>query len=140
MTQSHELCFFDSETYQEDTFDDITDSFESCNNITTKINKPENILLQPLFNLFLINIIKKNCQLSTLHARTSTSLLLRKTYRSTFTVSNVKCRSETVAADTIYSDSPAIDDGSTYGQLFVGTKTLVTDAYGMKSEKNYYLL
>jgi hypothetical protein len=37
--------------------------------------------------------------------------------------------------DMVFSDVPAIDDGSTCAQLYVGTKSTVTDVYGMKSEK-----
>ena len=30
-----------------------------------------------------------------------------------------------------------MDDGSTFAQLFVGNKTLVTDVYGMKTDKQF---
>ena len=55
-----------------------------------------------------------------------------------FPTFNVKRRSEPVAIENVYSDAPAVDDGSTCAQLFVGTKTLVTDAYGMKTDKNFF--
>lgn len=56
-----------------------------------------------------------------------------------FTISSLKVlqRSEPVATDTVYSDTPAIDDESTCAQIFVGTKTLVTDAYGVKSDMQF---
>jgi len=38
-----------------------------------------------------------------------------------------------IATNTIYSDTPTIDGGEIYAQIFVGTKTLLTDIYGMKS-------
>jgi hypothetical protein len=34
-----------------------------------------------------------------------------------------------VATDTIFSDTPAVDNGSTCAQIFVGMDTLVTDAW-----------
>ena len=37
----------------------------------------------------------------------------------------------------MYSDIPAIDNESTCAQLFVGTKNLVTDVYGMKTDKKF---
>ena len=37
----------------------------------------------------------------------------------------------------IYSDTPAIDDGSLFAQVFIGTETQLVDAYGMKSEKQF---
>ena len=50
---------------------------------------------------------------------------------------NVRRRNEPVATDTVYSDTPAIDDGSTSAQIFVGTETLLTDVCGMKSDKQF---
>jgi hypothetical protein len=38
-----------------------------------------------------------------------------------------------VATDTIQSDVTAIDGGEKYTQIFVGTKSLITDVHGMKS-------
>ena len=45
--------------------------------------------------------------------------------------------SEDVATDTIFSDTPAVDDGSTMAQFFCGHDTLVCDAYGIKSVKQF---
>ena len=47
--------------------------------------------------------------------------------------------SEDVAADTIFSDTPAVDDGSTMAQFFCGHDTLVCDAYGIKSTKQFII-
>jgi len=44
---------------------------------------------------------------------------------------------EPVATDTVYADTPAIDDGSTCAQIFVGRESLVTDVYGMKTDKEF---
>ena len=83
------------------------------------------------------NLIKKTFQHSTQYACTPASSILKKTYRSPFPALNVKRRSEPVSTDTVYSDTPAIDDGSTCAQFFVGTKTLITDVYGMKTDKQF---
>ena len=45
--------------------------------------------------------------------------------------------SEDVATDTIFSDTPVVDDGSTMAQFFCGHDTLVCDAYGIKSTKQF---
>ena len=45
--------------------------------------------------------------------------------------------SEAVATDTIFSDTPAVDDGSTMAKFFCGRDTLVCDAYGIKSTKQF---
>jgi hypothetical protein len=42
-----------------------------------------------------------------------------------------------MATDTIYADIPAVDDGATQAQVFFGTKTTVTDVYGMKTDKQF---
>jgi hypothetical protein len=50
---------------------------------------------------------------------------------------NVFCRQEDVACDIVYSDVPAISDGSTAAVIFVGTNTQVTDFYGIKTDKQF---
>ena len=65
------------------------------------------------------------------------STLLKKHYKSPFPALNVHRRDEAVATDTVYSDTPAIDDGSTSAQFFCGMKSLVTDIYGMKTDKQF---
>ena len=62
---------------------------------------------------------------------------MKKIYHSPFPALNVKSRSEPVATCTVYCNTPAIYDGSTCAQLFVGNKTLLTDVYGMKSDKKF---
>ena len=47
---------------------------------------------------------------------------------------NVKHRDEHVATDTVYSDTYAVDNGRKQLQIFVGTKTMFTDVYGMKTD------
>ena len=52
-------------------------------------------------------------------------------------VSSIPRCSEDLATDTIFSDTPAVDDGSTMAQFFCGHDTLVCDAYGIKSTKQF---
>ena len=73
--------------------------------------------------------------MSTQHASTLESALIKKTYSSPFAALNVNRRNESVATCTIYGDASAIDDGSKCVQAFVGTKNLVSDVYRMKSDK-----
>ena len=56
---------------------------------------------------------------------------------SPFPACNVHCRNKPLATDTIFSNTPAIDSGATCAQIFVGTKSMVTSAHGMKSEKQF---
>ena len=61
--------------------------------------------------------------------------MMKKTCNSTFTALNVKLRIEPVATDIVYCDASAMYDGSKCTQVFVDTKTLVSDVYGMKHDK-----
>ena len=62
---------------------------------------------------------------------------MRKHFKSRFPVFNIPRQSEEVATDTIFSDTPAIDSGVTMAQIFVGKRTLVTDVYPLKSQKQF---
>ena len=62
---------------------------------------------------------------------------LKKHFKSRNPVFNIPRRNEAVATDTIFSDTPAINDGSTMAQFFVGQDTLVCDTYGIKSQKQF---
>ena len=68
---------------------------------------------------------------TTQYACMTMSDILKNNYKSTFTEINVYCCYEPVATDIIFYDTPAIDNGSTWSQLFVGTKSLVSDVYGI---------
>ena len=50
---------------------------------------------------------------------------------------NVPRRHESVATDTVVSDTPAVDSGVKQAQVFVGRDTLVADAYPMNSGKQF---
>ena len=52
-------------------------------------------------------------------------------------VSSIPRCSEDLATDTIFSDTPAVDDGSTMARFFCGHDTLVCDAYSIKSTKQF---
>ena len=56
---------------------------------------------------------------------------IKKHFKSRNPVFNIPRHSEAVATDTIFSDTPAVDDGSTTAQFFCGCDTLVCDAYGI---------
>ena len=62
---------------------------------------------------------------------------IKKHFKSRNPVFNIPRRSEAVATDTIFSDTPAVDDGSTMAQFFCGRDTPVCDAYGIKSTKQF---
>ena len=50
---------------------------------------------------------------------------------------NIPYQQESVATNMVFLDTPAIDDGSMYAQIFVRRKSLVTDVYGMKTDQEF---
>ena len=50
---------------------------------------------------------------------------------------NIPRRHDSVATDTLFSDTPAVDSGVKQAQVFVGRDTLMADAYPMKSGKQF---
>ena len=59
---------------------------------------------------------------------------IKKHFKSRNPVFSIPRCSEAVATDTIFSDTPAVDDGPTMAQFFCGHDTFVCDAYGIKSK------
>ena len=53
---------------------------------------------------------------------------LKKHFKARNPILNIPRSNEDAAVDTIMSDTPAVDDGSTMAQIFVGRDTLVCDA------------
>ena len=58
-------------------------------------------------------------------------------FKSPFPALNVNQRKESVAADTVYADVPAVDCGHTQAQFYCGTSSLVCDVFGMKINKQF---
>ena len=91
--------------------------------------------MRPKFGWLSTDTIRETFKRTTQYVRLPGSEILKKRYKSPFPALNVYRREEPVAMDTVFSEVPAIDDGSTCAQLYVGTKSTVSDVYGMKSEK-----
>ena len=94
--------------------------------------------LRPFFLHQPVNTVKRTFEATTQFARTNIgSLQLKKTFKTPFPACNIHRRNEAVATDTVFSDVAAIDDGSMAAQIFVGRESLVTDVYGVKTEKQF---
>ena len=83
------------------------------------------------------DIVAATFNATTAYARSTHTIPLRRHFMSRFPALNVHRRHEPVATDTVFSDTPAVDDGATFAQLFVGRNSLVTDVYPMKSIKQF---
>jgi hypothetical protein len=46
----------------------------------------------------------------------------------------VKRRNESVATDTVFSDTPMVDSGVTCAQLIIGRESLVADVYSLNMD------
>ena len=93
--------------------------------------------LRPKFGWLPTDIIKRTWDTTTQFYRMPMSTHLKKTYKSPFPALNVHCRNEDLATDYIYSDTPAVNDGSTGAQFYVGTESMVCNVYGVKLQKQF---
>jgi hypothetical protein len=93
--------------------------------------------LHPHFVWLPTDIIKRTFEVTTQYARMPLNTILRKRFKSPNPAVNIRRRDEPVAMDTIQSNVPAVDGGEKYVQIFIRTKSLVTDGYGMKSPAQF---
>jgi len=84
------------------------------------------------------DVIKRTFDATTQFARSGwISGRIYDTHRAPFPALNVTRRNESVATDTFYSGTPAVDDGATSAQFFVGTQTKFVEVYGLKSDSHF---
>ena len=118
--------------YAHTSVEDTHNTYLNFNHVVQRA-PPDYASLQRFFAYLPVDIIKRTFANTTQYAKTTLSTILKKHYKSPFPAFNVRRRDEPVATDYIYSDTPAVDDGSTGAQIFVGTKSMVVDAYGCKT-------
>ena len=100
--------------------------------------EPDWNALRPFFAWTSPSSIQDTFNVTTRHGTAPhTQDYIKKHFKSRNPVFNIPRRSEAVATDTIFSDTSAVDDGSTMAQFFCGRDTLVCDAYGIKSTKKF---
>ena len=100
--------------------------------------EPDWNALRPFFAWTSPSSIQDTFNVTTRHGSAPhTEDYIKKHFKSRNPVFNIPRRSEAVATDTIFSDTPAVDDSSTMAQFFCGRDTLVCDAYGIKSTKQF---
>jgi hypothetical protein len=119
--------FYDASTYSYD-----------VNEAHTTADTPEEYeKLRRFFGWIPAAIIKDTFKCTTRWARYTGTYPLRKHCKSHFPDLNVHQRNENVATDTIFLDTPAVDNGSTCAQIFVGTESLVSNSDGIKSDGEF---
>jgi hypothetical protein len=104
---------------------------------TTAKRSPDFQLLRPFFGWMSANIIQKTFEHTTQYARLRTGTMLKKAFKSPHPAMKVNRRNEDVACDIIYSNVPAIFDGTTADVIFFGTSSKFTDVHGIKCENQF---
>ena len=113
-------------------------SVSTVNLHQSSLQEPDWNALRPIFAWTSPSSIKDTFNVTTRHGTAPhTQDYIKKHFKSRNPVFNIPRRSEAVATDTIFSDTPAVDDGSTMAQFFCGHYTLVCDAYGIKTTKQF---
>ena len=116
---------------------------EICSVFTAHLHQsspqePDWNALRPFFAWTSPSSIKDTFNVTTRHGTAPyTQDYIKKHFKSHNPVFNIPRCSEAVATDTIFSDTPAVDDGSSMVQFFCGCDTLVYDSYGIKSTKQF---
>ena len=92
--------------------------------------------LRPYFGWVNKHTIEKTFHKTTQWDVVSTRYPMRNHFKSRFPAFNIPRCSEEVATDT-FSDTPAIGSGVTMAVIVVGKRSLVTDVYPLKSQKQF---
>jgi hypothetical protein len=131
---------YDNTIYYDSCETEILEAATSSQDILPKNTvkrDPDFHRLRPLFGWISADIIQKTFEHTTQYARLPTGTILKKAFRSPNPALNVYRRNEDVACDIVYSDVPAIFDGSTAAVIFVGTSSKVTDVHGIKKDNQF---
>ena len=94
-------------------------------------------MLRPFFGWVNSDVVKQTIVQTTQRGVALDSFPRRRHLRIRNAAFNVPRRHEPVATDTIFSDTPAVDNGVKQAQVFVGRDSLVADVFPMKSGKQF---
>jgi hypothetical protein len=107
------------------------DNMLSSNKHNMFCNTHNDKALRPCLGWISSNTVKKTILATTHFACKVYNAPKRSHSKSCFPALNVHCRNEAVATNTLWSDTPTIDNV----QVFVGQQLLVTKFYPMKTDK-----
>ena len=103
-------------------------------------HKPDFEALRPFFGWIPADRVRDTLKCTTQWYRMSQQYPMRKHFKTRFPAANVNRLHDKVATDTLFSDTPAHDDGimghggATMIQVYVGVETRLTEAFPMTSE------
>ena len=99
---------------------------------------PDYAKLIPYFGWVNVDTVQKTLEHSTQWGVSLPNTFPRKKHlKSRNPALNIPRRHESVATDTVFSETPAVDSVVKQAQVFVGWDTLVADAYPMKSGNQF---
>lgn len=93
--------------------------------------------LRQFFAFLPTDVVSRTLARTTQYARVPMSDAFKRFYKSPFPALNVARRAEDLLTDIIYSDTPAIDDGSTSAAIYSGRLSHVLDVFGMKTDAQF---
>ena len=94
--------------------------------------------LRPYFLWQPTDTIRRTIENTTQFGRiTPDPLPYKVRFRTPYPAANVRRRNEAVSADTVYSDTPAIDGGETAAILYFGLDSNLTTAHGIKNDDQF---
>ena len=94
--------------------------------------------LRPYFLWQPNDIIRRTIENTTQFGRiTPDPLPYKVRFRTPYPAANVRRRNEAVSADTVYSDTPAVDGGETAAILYFGLTSNLTTAHGIKNDDQF---
>lgn len=107
----------------------------SSPNLSKEEPDPES--LRPFFAFLPAEVVKRTLRATTQYARIPMGETMIRYYKSPFPALNVARRDEDLLVDIIYSDIPAVDDGSTSAAIYSGKISHVLDVFGMKTDRQF---
>jgi hypothetical protein len=99
--------------------DDPPTVFKNISPHTAKAEQDPEVL-RPFFAFLPADIVDRTLKSTTQYARVPMSDVMKRFYKSPYPALNVPRRNEDLLTDVIYSDTPAIDDGSTRAAIYSG--------------------
>ena len=114
----------------------IPSSTQACKH-QIKSEKSEFDKYRPYFGWVNADTIKESFKHTTQWGASVTTFPMKWHLKSRNPALNFPRRHETVATDTVYLNTPAIDSGLKKAQLFVGKESLVSNIYLMQSGKQF---
>jgi hypothetical protein len=83
-------------------------------------------------------VFSRTLSKTTQYARVPNRNTFRRFYKTPFPALNVARLSEDLLTDIIYSDTPAVDDGSTSAAIYSGRLShVLLDVFGMKTDAQF---